>query len=142
MHENKPQPYDLLTFDIRPVLPLIDHSMIRSLAFQRHDQRIGRNPDHAMIIPQGSEYDQRVRITTDEILDDFICTAINSYEHTWVHRDLRHMTEAERRIHGEFPEAWRALYQSIHFKPEYAGMFAHYQRINDSIFLAVPKYEG
>ena len=142
MYENKPQPYDLLTFDIRSVLPFIDHGVIRQLAHMRYDLRSGRNPDHAMIIKRGCEYDQRVRITTDEILDDFICTAINSFEHTWVHRDLRHMTEAEFRQYDEFPEAWRALYQSIHFKPEYAGMFAHYQRINDSIFLAVPKYEG
>ena len=140
MIASKPQPFDLLTFDIRPVLPVLDHDVIRRIAFMRYDKRTGRNPDHAMIIPRGSEYDQRVAITSGEIIDDFISMAINSFEHTWVHRDLRHMTEAELSTYREFTEAWRALYKCIHFKPEYAGMFAHYQRINDAIFLAVPKY--
>lgn len=140
MFENAPPKYDLNTFDIRPVLPLIDHSVLRRLAFLRHDARIGRNSDHAMIIKAGGEYDQRVRITEAEILDDFICTAINSFEHTWVHRDLRHMTPVEKTQYHNFSDAWSALYRCIHFKPEYAGMFAHYQRINDSIFLAVPTF--
>lgn len=134
------QLYDLLTFDIRPVMTLIDHDVIRRMAFLRYDQRTGRNPDHAMIIKRGSEYDQRVRITSDEILDDFISLAINSFEHTWVHRNLSHITDAEKRIYQDLTDAWSALYKCIHFKPEYAGMFAHYQRINDAIFLAVPKY--
>lgn len=140
MFENEPPKYELNTFDIRPVMPLIDHSVIRRLAFMRHDHRIGRNPDHAMIIKQGSEYDQRVRITEAEIIDDFICTAINSFEHTWIHRDLRHMTAMEQAQYHNFSDAWSALYRCIHFKPEHAGMFAHYQRIGDSIFLAVPKF--
>lgn len=140
MHEVKPQLYNLLTFDIRPAITLIDHEVIRRLAFMRYDKRTGRNPEHAMLITQGSEYGQRVRITSEEILDDFIATAINSFEHTWIHRNLSHLTEAETRVYQDHSDAWRALYQSIHFESEYAGMFAHYQRINDAIFLAVPKY--
>lgn len=140
MHESKPQPYDLHVFDIRPVLPLIDHDALRRIAFLRYDKRTGRNSDHAMIITKGSEYDQRVRITSDEILDDFISIAINTFEHTWVHRNLSHVSDVEHKLYREFPEAWRALYQCIHFQPEHAGLFAHYQRINDAIYLAIPKY--
>lgn len=140
MTENTQQLYDLLTFDIRPAITLIDHDVVRRMAFLRYDKTTGRNSDHAMIITRGSEHDQRVRITSDEILDDFFSLAINSFEHTWIHRNLSHVTEAEKRVYQEFPEAWSALYKCIHFKPEYAGMFAHYQRINDAIFLAVPKY--
>lgn len=140
MSVNTPQPYDLLSFDIRPVLLLIDHSLIRRLAFIRHGQRMGMNPNNAILVKQGCEYDQRVRITGDEIIDDFISLAINSFEHTWVHRNLSHISEAEKTVYNDSSNVWRMLYQCVSFRPEYAGLFAHYQRVNDSIFLAIPKY--
>lgn len=135
-----PVPHILLTFDIRPVLTLLDMAFIPGLAIARHNRLTGHNPDHAQIIQFGSETDQKIRITREVIIDDFICMAINSFEHTWVHRDLKHITPAEHRAYNECREAWQALYRCLIFKPEHAGMFAHYQRINDSIFLAIPQH--
>lgn len=132
--------HTLLTFDIRPVLPLLDLAFINHCALQRHHKDIGHNPDHAFIIQSGSVADQKIRVHRENVIDDLICKAINSFEHTWVHRNLGSLTKEEQRAYDECHSAWSALYLCITFQPEHAGTFAHYQRINDSIFLAVPKY--
>lgn len=131
--------YDLHTFDIRPIFQHLDQAYILRLAFNRQDALSGRNPDHAVIIKQGSEHDQKIRIMAQTVIDDFICMAINSFEHTWVHRNLKHITAEEQKAYMACDEAWSALYRCINFNQIPAGMFAHYQRVNDSIFLAVPK---
>lgn len=131
--------YDLHTFDIRPIFQHLDQAYILRLAFNRHDASIGRDPSHAMLYTLGGEYDQKAKITAAQILDDFICMAINSFEHTWVHRNLKHITAEEQKAYMACQDAWSALYRCINFNQISAGMFAHYQRVNDSIFLAVPK---
>lgn len=140
MYDHPMNKYDLVTMDIRPVMPLLDLQSIRRLAYTRHDQLIGRDPNHAMIFKIDGEYNQKAIITSENILDDFICKAINSFEHTWVHRNLSHLTPHEIRVYQEQSEAWSALYKCLVFDPAHAGMFAHYQRIKDSIFLAIPKF--
>ncbi len=135
-------PHDLLTFDIRPVLPLLDILPLNHCAIARHHLEVGHNPNYAFLFKEGSEADKMIRVHRDNILDDWICKAINSFEHTWVKRPLSQLTKEELRGYELNHPAWTALYRCLHLKPEYAGMYAHYQRINDSIFLAIPKYDG
>lgn len=140
MYDNPILPHVMLAFDIRPVMPLLDLYHINYIAQTRYLREIGHNPDHAFLLKQGSEGDQKIRVHRENVIDDLICRAINSFEHTWVHRNLRNITHDEQRAFESCHLAWSALYRCIIFQPEHAGLFAHYQRINDSIFLAVPKY--
>lgn len=133
-------PHDLFTFDVRPVLNMLDMHHIGVCAMNRYQADNNINPDYAMYIPLGSVTDQKLVAYRAQVIDDFIATAINSFEHTWIQRDLSRMTPLEIRCFGEMTPAWHALFRCITLKPEYAGSFAHYQRINDSIFLAIPKY--
>lgn len=130
----------MLTFDIRPVLPLLDLSFINHCALVRYHAEIGHNPDHAFLYKTGSEADQKIRVHRENVIDDLICKAINSFEHTWIHRDLGKLTQQELHAYNACSSAWSALYKCVIFQPEHAGLFAHYQRIGDAIFIAVPTY--
>lgn len=133
-------PHDLLVFDIRSVLRTLDSHLIQVCAWARYQTDNNINPDHAALIQQGSTTDQKLIAYKAQVIDDFIVMAINSFEHTWIQRDLSRITPKEKDCYEELHVSWRELFRSIKFKPEYAGMFAHYQRINESIFIAIPKY--
>lgn len=133
-------PHVLLSFDIRPVLTNLDMYSIQVLADSRYREENNINPDYAMIVQSNTIVDQKIQALKAQVIDDFIITTINSFEHTWIQRDLKHITFKEMNIFDDQLKARSELYQCVRFQPEYAGMFAHYQRIGDTIFIAVPKY--
>lgn len=133
-------PHVLLTYDIRAALRLLDMYPIKKYALDRYQRENNINPDYAMIIKSQSPTDQKLRALEAQVIDDVIITMINGFEHTWIQRDLRHMTHEEILFVSSQAAFRHELFHSVRINPEYAGMFAHYQRIGESIFLAVPKY--
>lgn len=133
-------PHVLCTFDIRPVLMAMDMYAVRSFATQRWQELENRNPDHAFIYKMGSPTAQKLEAIQAQVIDDFIIHTYNSFEHTWIQRDQRHLTPKELDWYARENDARRALFRAVQLNHDYAGMFAHYQRIGDSMFLLVPKY--
>lgn len=133
-------PYVLLTYDIRMALKLIDMYPVKHFAMARYQAENNINPDYAMIIKSESPTDQKLRAIEAQVIDDLIITMLNGFDHTWVQRDLRHLTQKEQSFFNEQNAFRHELFMSVRIPPEFAGMFAHYQRIGESIFLAVPKY--
>ena len=125
MYDSAILPHSLHAFDIRPVLPLLDLHFINHCAIARYHKEVGHNPDHAFIMTTGSEADQKIRVHRDNFIDDLICRAINSFEHTWVHRNLNNITHEEQRAFEAGHLAWSALYKCIIFQPEHAGISDH-----------------
>jgi len=133
-------PHVLLSYDIRTALSKVDMYPIKAYALKRYQNENNINPDFAMLIPQGSPTDQKLRAIEAQIIDDLIITMINSFEHTWIQRDLRHVTLEEQSFFNTQSDFRHELFMCVRIQPEFAGVFAHYQRISESIFLAVPKY--
>lgn len=133
-------PHVLLTYDIRAALTLLDMYPIKTYALNRYQAENNINPDHAIIYKLQSATDQKLRAIEAQVVDDLIITMLNSFEHTWIQRDLRHVTDRELTFFNEMAAFRHELFMSVRIPTEYAGMFAHYQRIGESIFLAVPKY--
>lgn len=133
-------PHVLLTYDIRSALKLIEMFPVKHFALARYQDENNINPDHAMIIRKASPTDQKLTAIEAQVIDDLIITLLNGFEHTWVQRDLRHVTHKEQTFFNEQVAFRHELFMSVRIPPEFAGVFAHYQRIGESIFLAVPKY--
>lgn len=133
-------PHTMLAFDIRPVLALLDLYPVKAFAIQRWQLENNLNPDHAFIIHRGSPTDQKLQAIEAQVVDDFIISSINNFEHTWIQRDLRHLTRKELLFFNEQAKAREELYRCVRVPHDFAGMFAHYQRIGDTIFLVIPKY--
>lgn len=135
-------PHTLLSFDIRPVLATLDMYPIKAFALSRYQAENNINPDHALLYTLASPMAQKLQAIQEQVIDDFIISSINGFEHTWIQRDLRHVTHKELLFFSEQTQARHELYLCARFKSEFAGMFAHYQRIGNTIFLAIPKYHG
>lgn len=133
-------PYVLLAYDIRAALAKLDMYPIKAYALKRYQSENNINPDYAMVIKSQSVTDQKLQALEAQVIDDIIITMINDFEHTWIQRDLRHITNEELSfIHSQTDFKYE-LFRCVRINPEFAGMFAHYQRLGESIFLAVPKY--
>ncbi len=130
----------LLSYDVRSALQLLDMYPVKAYALQRYKRENNLNPDFAIVIQSQSPTDQKLRALEAQVIDDLIITTINGFEHTWIQRDLRHMTHNEILFASDQAAFRHELFHTVRINPEFAGMFAHYQRIGESIFLAVPKY--
>lgn len=130
----------ICTFDIRPVLMKLDMYAVRAFATQRWQELENRNPNHAFIYSVKSPTAQKLEAIQAQVIDDFIIHTYNTFEHTWIQRDQRHVTDKELDWFYREVDARRELFRAVQLKPDYAGMFAHYQRLGDSMFLVVPKY--
>lgn len=133
-------PHTLLSYDIRVALRYIDMYPVKHFALARYQAENNINPDYAMIIRSESPMDQKLKAIEAQVIDDLVITMLNGFDHTWIQRDLRHVTHKEQMFFNEQAAFRHELFMSVRIPPEFAGMFAHYQRIGESIFLAVPKY--
>lgn len=133
-------PHTLVSFDIRPVLTNLDMYAVKSFATQRWQRDNNINPDYAMLYKIGSPTDQKLKAYEAQVIDDFIIATFNSFEFTWIQRDQSHVTPKEHEWFFREEEARRMLFRCAQMRNEFAGMFAHYQRLGDTMFLVVPKF--